>query len=88
MIRVPIYSPDDELRRREAVEEHTAVGLGEDAGIEDHHAAPILGGADEPTEALLELERRLRHLILHERIPAGSPDCLDPRRHQRPVITV
>ena len=53
MIRVPIYSPDDELRRREAVEEHAAVGLREHTGIEDHHAPLIFSGADEPPVALL-----------------------------------
>ena len=44
---------DDELRRREAVEEDAAVGLREHTGIEDHDAPPILGGADETAEALL-----------------------------------
>ena len=73
---------DNELRRREAVEKDAAVGLGENARIEDHDAPPILGGADEPTEALLtaietELHRQLKLTFRehHCRIRKGNaPD--------------
>ncbi len=65
------------------VEEGAAVGLGQDAGVEDHDDAAVGPGADQPAEALLELDDRLGDLVVDERVAAAAADVLEPGLQQR-----
>ena len=74
---------DDARAVGQGVEEGAAVGLGQDARIEDHDDPAVGLGADQPAEALLELDHRLGDLVLDERVAAAAADVLEPGLQQR-----
>src|SRR5690242_17082672 len=61
---------DDTPRRRESVHQPAAVRLGDDTWIGNDHDAAVGTAANQPAEALLEPQRRVRKHVLDERIPA------------------
>ena len=73
---------DDPGAVGQRAQKRPAVGLGHDAGIEDHHDAPVGLGPDQPAEALLELDHGFGNLILDERIAAPVADVLEPGLQQ------
>ena len=58
---------------RQRVQKHAAVGFDEHARVEDHDDAAVGLGADQPAEALLQLDDGFGKLILVER--AAAPGC-------------
>src|ERR1700737_1727964 len=72
----PLTNSIRDLRRRahesrggwQHVEERLAVVAAEDTVVEDHYGTAVAGPADEPAEALLQPQRRLRQRELRERI--------------------
>ena len=74
---------DDPRAIRQRVQERPPVGLGQDPRVEDHDDAAVGPGADQPAEALLELDDGLGHLVLDERVAAALADLLEPGLQQR-----
>ena len=56
------------------LEEGPAVGLGQDPRVEDHDDPPVGLRPDQPAEPLLELDDRLGHLVLDERVAPARAD--------------
>ena len=76
---------DDQLTFRQTFEEEAAVALGAHARIEDHHLAGVVAAADQPAEALLELDDRFGQLVLQERVAAAGADRVETGFDQRLV---
>ena len=75
------------LALRQRLQEPPAIPLGQHARVEDDHDARVGLRADQPAEALLQLDDRLRHLVVEERLAAArlrSPPAA-PRRAAGPA---
>lgn len=63
-----------ELTVWEALDEESAVGFGEESGIEDHDAAGVVAVSNQSSEALFELNNGFRGLVVAEGIAAAAAD--------------
>ncbi len=71
--------------RRHRLQKHPSIGLGLDARIAEHDHAEIVEIADQPPDALLQCQHRLRQLIFEERIAAAPTNSLESGFQQRIV---
>ena len=78
-----VGSLDDPRAFGQRLQEGAAIRLGEDARVEDHDDAAVGFGADQPAEALLELDHSLGDLVVDERVAAAAADVLEPGLQQR-----
>jgi len=70
--RITVYFNAPTSRQR--LDKQLAIPLRLHAAVEDHHDPPISLAADEPAEALLELDHRFGHRVFHERVAAAALD--------------
>jgi hypothetical protein len=64
---------DDPGAVGERAQEGPAVGLGQDAGVEDHDHPPVRLRPDQAAEPLLEFDDGLGDLVRDERVAAAAP---------------
>src|SRR5262245_481846 len=77
--RSPVPLILDHPALRQAFEKQAAVAFRPHPRVEDRHLAAVGLRADQASEALLELDDRFRHLVLHEGDAAPRTDRLQPR---------
>src|SRR3989441_11148135 len=70
---------DDALRRRQSLEDERAIPLRDDATIQEDYGADVRFAADQPAEALFQLERRVRDEIMAEAVQPLRLEALEPR---------
>ena len=70
---------DHALRRGQSLEDERAIPLRDDAPIQEDYGADVRFAADQPAEALFQLERRVRYEIMAEAVQPLRFEALEPR---------
>src|SRR5262249_46888239 len=79
------YAVHEAVAVRQGLQERPAVALGQHARVEQNDHAGVAAGANEPAETLLQLDDRLRHLVVEKGHTACRLDGLTAGLDDRPV---
>src|SRR5438552_2509157 len=74
---------DNPLSARQPAQHQGSVAFGQHPAIEQDHDSDVGAAPNQPPEALLELEGRVRQQIAHEAVFALLRQALEPRRRER-----
>src|SRR5438309_11295787 len=74
-----VPASDHALRRGQSLEDERAIPLRDDAPIQEDYGADVRFAADQPAEALFQLERRVRYEIMAEAVQPLRFEALEPR---------